>query len=42
MPAVPEQLDNPAWMTFAATAAGYTLIVGILFVVLFVVPWLVW
>jgi hypothetical protein len=36
------QFEHPAWITFAATAAGYTLIVGSLFALLFVVPWLVW
>jgi membrane protein YdbS with pleckstrin-like domain len=41
MPALLERFDHPAWMTGAATVAGYALILLAMFVTLFVVPYLV-
>ena len=32
--------SHPAWLTAAATAAGYLLVLAVLFVLLFVVPYL--
>ncbi|MFC6862493.1 hypothetical protein ACFQGE_03335 [Halomicroarcula sp. GCM10025817] len=34
------QFDHPAWLTAASTLAGYGLILLVLFVLLFVVPYL--
>lgn len=36
-----DQFDHPAWLTAAGTLAGYGLILAVLFVLLFVVPFLV-
>lgn len=38
MSSVTEQFDHPTWLTAAATVAGYGLILLVLFVLLFVVP----
>lgn len=35
-----EGVDHPTWVTAAATGVGYLLILVALFLVLFVVPWL--
>ncbi|MFC7250011.1 hypothetical protein ACFQJ5_09195 [Halomicroarcula sp. GCM10025324] len=35
------QFDHPAWLAAAGTLAGYGLILLVLFVLLFVVPFLV-
>jgi len=35
------RLDHPAFATIAGTAAGYALLLLVIFGVLFVVPWLV-
>lgn len=32
--------DHPVWLTAAGTVAGYLLVLGVLFVLLFVVPFL--
>ncbi|RKD97505.1 hypothetical protein [Halopiger aswanensis] len=34
-------LEHPSWLTAASTIAGYLVILAILTVALFVVPWLV-
>jgi len=39
MPSVTEQFDHPSWLTAVATAAGYGLILLVLFVLLFLVPY---
>jgi len=40
MSATLDQFDHPAWLTAAGTLAGYGLVLGFLFVLLFVVPFL--
>lgn len=35
-----EGADHPAWVTAAATGIGYLLILVVLFLILFAVPWL--
>jgi len=40
MVTLPEPFDHPAWLTGAGTVAGYGLILLVLFVALFVVPYL--
>jgi len=35
-----DRFDHPAWLTAAGTLAGWGLILAVLFVVLFVVPYL--
>jgi len=40
MPSVTEQFDHPAWLTAAGTLAGYGLVLLFLFVLLFVLPYL--
>ena len=40
MASVTDQFDHPTWLTAAATAAGYGLILLVLFVLLFLVPYL--
>ena len=35
------QFDHPAWTTAAGTVVGYLLILAVLTIVLFAVPWLV-
>ncbi|SFS01311.1 hypothetical protein SAMN05216559_2479 [Halomicrobium zhouii] len=39
MPTLADQFDHPTWLTAAATAAGYGLILLVLFVLLFLVPY---
>jgi len=39
MASVTEQVDHPTWLTAAATATGYGLILLVLFVLLFLVPY---
>ncbi|WP_255170137.1 hypothetical protein [Natrononativus amylolyticus] len=34
------EYDHPSWITAVGTGVGYLLILGLLFVALFVVPWL--
>lgn len=34
--------DHPVWITAGATVAGYLLVLGVLFVLLFLVPFLLW
>ncbi len=41
MDSLPDAFDHPAWMTGVATVVGYGLILAVLFVALFVVPYLV-
>jgi hypothetical protein len=41
MPTLPEPFDHPAWLTGVGTAVAYGLILLVLFVALFVVPYLV-
>jgi len=41
MATLPDQFDHPAWMTGLGTAVGYGLILVVLFVALFIVPFLV-
>lgn len=36
-----ERFDHPAWVTGIATAIGYGIILTVLFIALFVVPYLV-
>jgi hypothetical protein len=36
-----DQFDHPAWLTAAGTLASYGLILAVMFVLLFVVPYLV-
>lgn len=33
--------EHPSWLTAAGTGAGYLLILALLFLALFVVPWLI-
>ena len=33
---------HPAYVTAVATVAGYTVVLGTLFVLLFLVPYLIW
>jgi len=40
MATLPEPFDHPAWLTGAGTVAGYGVILLVLFVALFVVPYL--
>ena len=35
------EFDHPAWLTAAGTGLGYALILAVLTVALFIVPWLV-
>jgi hypothetical protein len=35
------EFDHPAWITAASTGLGYLLILAVLTVALFVVPWLI-
>lgn len=35
------QFDHPAWITAAGTVTGYLLILAVLTIGLFVVPWLI-
>jgi hypothetical protein len=35
-----DTVDHPAWTAAAGTAAAYLLVLGVLFVVLFAVPYL--
>jgi len=37
----PDQFDHPAWVTAAGTLVSYGLVLAVLFVVLFVLPFLV-
>lgn len=37
-----DQFDHPAWRTAAGTLVGYGLLLALLFVALFVVPFLVY
>ena len=39
MSSVADRFDHPTWLTAAATAVGYGLILLVLFVVLFLVPY---
>lgn len=39
MPDVLDPFDHPAWVTAAATAAGYGLVLLVIFVLLFLVPY---
>jgi hypothetical protein len=41
MSPLPERFDHPAWLTGAGTVVGYGLILLVLFVALFAVPYLV-
>lgn len=40
MTSVADGFDHPTWLTAVATAAGYGLILLVLFVLLFLVPYL--
>lgn len=40
MPPVTERFDHPAWLTAAGTLAGYGIVLLVLFLLLFVVPYL--
>lgn len=40
MSSVADHFDHPTWLTAAATAAGYGLILLVLFVLLFLIPFL--
>ena len=40
MPTVTDRFDHPSWVTAAATGTGYGLILLVLFVLLFLVPFL--
>ncbi|WP_280663200.1 hypothetical protein [Haloarcula amylovorans] len=40
MPRTLDRFDHPAWMTAAGTLAGYGLVIGFLFLLLFVIPFL--
>ncbi|WP_246999493.1 hypothetical protein [Halosolutus gelatinilyticus] len=35
------EFEHPAWITAAGTGAGYLLILALLTIALFIVPWLV-
>ena len=37
---VTDQFDHPAWITAGATAVSYVVVLGVVFVLLFVVPFL--
>ncbi|MFB6073481.1 MAG: hypothetical protein ABEJ89_00550 [Haloarculaceae archaeon] len=37
-----ERFDHPAWWTAAGTAVGYGLVLAVIFLVLFAVPFLLW
>lgn len=39
--ALPEAVDHDSWRTIAGTGVGYGLILAVLFVALFVLPYLV-
>lgn len=36
-----EQFDHPSWLTVAGTGLGYALILAVLTLAMFIVPWLV-
>jgi hypothetical protein len=38
---LPGHFDHPAWTTGLATALGYVIVLAVLFLALFVVPYLV-
>lgn len=40
MEIVPDRFDHPAWVTAGATVAGYLLVLGVVFVLLFLLPYL--
>lgn len=37
-----DRFDHPVWLTAAATLVSYALILGLLFGLLFVVPFVLW
>lgn len=41
MRTVTDRVEGPAWLTAGATAAGYLLVLAVLFVLLFAVPYAV-
>ncbi|WP_254273981.1 hypothetical protein [Haloarcula marina] len=41
MATISDRFDHPAWRTAAATLAGYGVVLLVLFLLLFVVPYLV-